>query len=115
MVDRLRVRQLNGSKCWYCGRKTKWIDRSRYSRRTLWNLRYMDGNEFTVDHIIPKSKGGKDTYRNVCTACHTCNTWKGNLDVFEFVTKILKYDTWQEFAHSLNSVSKTIRWNENAH
>jgi 5-methylcytosine-specific restriction endonuclease McrA len=29
-----------------------------------------------VDHIIPKSKGGKDTLENFITACHECNAGK---------------------------------------
>ncbi len=34
--------------------------------------------DLTVDHIIPKSKGGKDTWDNVITACLKCNVSKGN-------------------------------------
>lgn len=32
----------------------------------------------TVDHIIPKSRGGKDTWDNLVTACVSCNNRKGN-------------------------------------
>jgi 5-methylcytosine-specific restriction endonuclease McrA len=32
----------------------------------------------TLDHIIPKSKGGKTTYSNLVVACSSCNTKKGN-------------------------------------
>ena len=30
----------------------------------------------TIDHVIPKSKGGKDTWDNVVAACATCNVKK---------------------------------------
>ena len=32
----------------------------------------------TKDHIIPKSKGGKDILDNFQTMCFECNTKKGN-------------------------------------
>ena len=34
--------------------------------------------ELSVDHIIPKSRGGKDTWENLTTACKTCNCTKGD-------------------------------------
>lgn len=35
-------------------------------------------SKLTRDHIIPTSKGGKDTWMNVVTACSRCNLHKGN-------------------------------------
>ena len=32
----------------------------------------------TRDHVIPMSRGGKDRWSNVVTACRSCNTHKGN-------------------------------------
>ena len=33
--------------------------------------------ELTLDHVVPRSKGGKTTWVNVCTSCKTCNSEKG--------------------------------------
>lgn len=33
---------------------------------------------FTVDHIIPRSRGGENTWSNTVCACHRCNQRKGN-------------------------------------
>jgi 5-methylcytosine-specific restriction endonuclease McrA len=33
--------------------------------------------ELTRDHVIPLSKGGKDTWENVVSACLSCNVGKG--------------------------------------
>ena len=34
--------------------------------------------ELTLDHILPKSFGGKTSWMNVCTSCKDCNSEKGN-------------------------------------
>jgi 5-methylcytosine-specific restriction endonuclease McrA len=33
--------------------------------------------ELTIDHVVPRSKGGKDTWTNLVTACKKCNAKKG--------------------------------------
>jgi 5-methylcytosine-specific restriction endonuclease McrA len=45
--------------CAYCGGRFQYRDLSR-------------------DHIIPASRGGRDTWMNSVTACRSCNTRKGN-------------------------------------
>ena len=34
--------------------------------------------ELTLDHVIPRSHGGKTNWLNVCTSCKTCNSDKGS-------------------------------------
>lgn len=34
--------------------------------------------DLTVDHVLPRSRGGKTTWENVVTACSKCNGRKGN-------------------------------------
>ena len=36
------------------------------------------GHQLTVDHVIPKSRGGKDSWENLVTACAACNNMKGD-------------------------------------
>lgn len=35
-------------------------------------------SDFTVDHVIPKSRGGKDQWGNTACACYSCNHRKGD-------------------------------------
>jgi len=35
-------------------------------------------NEITIDHILPKDKGGTDIWTNLVAACKNCNLIKGN-------------------------------------
>ena len=32
----------------------------------------------SIDHVVPRSRGGTDVWENVTTACLTCNVRKGN-------------------------------------
>ncbi len=43
--------------CQYCGRRN---------------------NQMTIDHVIPKQMGGKDTWENLVIACMPCNNRKAN-------------------------------------
>lgn len=36
-------------------------------------------HELTVDHIVPRSRGGDHSWSNLVTACKVCNHKKGNL------------------------------------
>ena len=36
------------------------------------------GKFMTVDHVLPKDKGGRDLWENLVAACVPCNTKKGN-------------------------------------
>ena len=35
-------------------------------------------SELTLDHVVPRSHGGKTNWKNVCTSCKECNSFKGH-------------------------------------
>ena len=41
-------------------------------------------NDMTIDHIIPRSKGGSNTLVNLTISCTSCNTERGNLHIEEW-------------------------------
>ena len=47
-------------------------------------LRELDVHSRTVDHLYPKSRGGKLSNNNKVVACGECNKLKGNMSVKEF-------------------------------
>lgn len=44
----------------------------------------------TMDHVIPRSRGGKTSWTNIVTACHPCNNKKDNRTPGEADMKLLK-------------------------
>jgi 5-methylcytosine-specific restriction endonuclease McrA len=54
--------------CIYCGVKPGAIVRNKFLSRS----------DFSIDHIVPRSRGGKDTWTNTACSCSHCNHRKGN-------------------------------------
>lgn len=46
--------------------------------RDDWTCQYCDNYGNTVDHIMPKSRGGGNTWGNLCCACKSCNGKKSD-------------------------------------
>lgn len=40
--------------------------------------RVFPASELTLDHVIPRSRGGHSTWDNLVTCCHECNNRKGD-------------------------------------
>ncbi|MEM1127823.1 MAG: HNH endonuclease [Bacteroidota bacterium] len=56
MLTRKNVLRRDRHRCQYCG----------------------SHDELTVDHILPRSRGGRDTWENLVAACTRCNNRKGS-------------------------------------
>lgn len=56
MISRKNILRRDRFRCQYCGRRDK----------------------LTVDHVLPRSRGGRDTWENLATACTPCNNRKGD-------------------------------------
>jgi 5-methylcytosine-specific restriction endonuclease McrA len=56
MLSRANVHRRDGGLCQYCGKRDR----------------------LTIDHIMPKSRGGRDTWDNLASACVLCNNRKGD-------------------------------------
>jgi len=66
--SRKAVLQRDRYTCIYCGIRPG--DRQPGKRLTK--------HHFTIDHIIPVSRGGKNSWVNTACACQLCNQRKGN-------------------------------------
>ena len=68
-LSRRAVFYRDGFKCQYCGKEAK---------------------ELTLDHIIPRSRGGRHVWENVVSACIPCNHGKAGSTPKEASMKLLK-------------------------
>ena len=50
-----------------------------------------DGAKLTLDHLLPHSLGGDNKPTNLITACHKCNSSRGNRDWKQFAAKVADY------------------------
>ena len=55
------------------------LTRRNILHRDHYTCQYCDRrNDLTIDHVIPRSRGGRDTWDNVVVACLRCNVTKGS-------------------------------------
>jgi len=46
--------------------------------------------DLTMDHVVPKSKGGKVCWTNIVLACTTCNNRKSNMTLAEAKMRLIR-------------------------
>jgi CRISPR/Cas system Type II protein with McrA/HNH and RuvC-like nuclease domain len=64
-------------------------NRARIYKRDNYECVYCGSNKsLTLDHVIPKSKGGKNTWENLVTSCFKCNLKKGDKSLEEVKMKM---------------------------
>jgi len=90
--SRAMIYKRDNDTCQYCGATTR----------------------LTIDHVIPRCRGGQDTWENLVVACSSCNTKKGNTlleqtgmkltrvpkaphNKIQFVLKETKIPEWKEY------------------
>jgi 5-methylcytosine-specific restriction endonuclease McrA len=56
------------------------ITRRAVFARDRWTCQYCghERGSLTVDHVVPRSKGGRSTWENIVTCCAPCNRRKGD-------------------------------------
>lgn len=89
VMTRQNIFKRDGGKCQYCG-STK---------------------DLTLDHLIPRSKGGKSTWTNLVTACKKCNSIKGDCSLEKSGMKLLSKPVKPSYVSFLrNSQSQRKEW-----
>jgi len=72
-LSRRNIYLRDGYTCQYCG--------VQFSAKNL-----------TWDHVVPKSKGGRNCWENLVTACQSCNQKKGDRDLSDIKDmKLIRY------------------------
>jgi 5-methylcytosine-specific restriction protein A len=76
--ERVKARELRASQWWRqeIGKGICYHCEQRFSRE-----------ELSMDHLIPLSRGGRSTKKNIVVSCKQCNSHKKNLTVAELRLK----------------------------
>ena len=71
------------------------LSRKNILRRDMYKCQYCHQSDkvLTIDHIIPKSRGGDDSWENLITACVECNNKKGDRTPEELKVQLHKKPT----------------------
>ena len=65
------------------------LTRQNVFRRDNYECQYCGSKkDLTLDHLIPRSKGGKSSWKNLVTACKRCNAKKGDFKPEEVGLKL---------------------------
>jgi 5-methylcytosine-specific restriction endonuclease McrA len=79
--------------------KHRKINSIRFSRKNIWlrdegQCQYCNKNvkvnDFTIDHVFPKTAGGTTNWDNVVVSCYVCNQRKGGQSLKECGYKLKK-------------------------
>lgn len=54
------------------------VSRRGVLRRDEHRCAYCEGHATTIDHVLPRSRGGQDSWENLVACCVRCNNKKGN-------------------------------------
>jgi len=85
----IRLRYFNGRQ----KRKIRFTRRNLFERDTYtcqYCGRKLPSGDLTLDHVVPRCRGGKSTWENLAVACVKCNSRKANRLPHEAGMKLLK-------------------------
>lgn len=81
----IRLKIASGERIW----KVPPVNRREVLRRDHHTCQYCGSvKNLTLDHVIPRSRGGQHTWDNVVTACERCNFRKGDKNPQEIGMKL---------------------------
>jgi hypothetical protein len=72
---------------------------ARDDYRCQYCSRFITFREATIDHVVPRSRGGKNHWTNCVTACKNCNRRKDNKTPEEAGMKLLRKPGLPSVAH----------------
>jgi 5-methylcytosine-specific restriction endonuclease McrA len=69
--------------------------------------------ELNLDHVVPRSQGGKTNWENVVTSCVSCNSRKGGRTPVQAGIRLVRpprKPTWAELVHPPRFRARYREW-----
>jgi 5-methylcytosine-specific restriction endonuclease McrA len=85
MLTRKNILIRDGYTCAYCNKKLSY-------------------DALTLDHIVPKVKGGLSTWENLVACCSSCNHKKGDRELSEISDMTLSHYPKQSTSHTIRHI-----------
>jgi 5-methylcytosine-specific restriction endonuclease McrA len=96
-LSRKNVFIRDGHRCQYCGKR-------------------LPASELTIDHVVPRSKGGSFKWENVVSSCLDCNAQKSDRTPEEARMPLLKrpaqLDQWQYIEKHISNIGQIDEWSD---
>jgi len=87
----------DGHRCQYCGKQ-------------------FPASDLTIDHVLPRSKGGGFKWENVVSSCLKCNTLKSNKTPEQARMPLLRLptqlDQWQYIDKHIKCIGQIEEWSD---
>jgi 5-methylcytosine-specific restriction endonuclease McrA len=64
--------------------------------------------DLTLDHVIPRSRGGASTWENLVACCHSCNRRKGNRMLNELTDMVLLREPRPFSLHTSRQIMRAL-------
>src|SRR5690348_6126669 len=68
----------------------------------------MPPSELTLDHVVPRSRGGNSTWENLVACCHSCNRRKGNRMLHEIDDMTLQREPKPFSLHTSRQIMRML-------
>lgn len=68
----------------------------------------LTASELTLDHVVPRSRGGLSTWENLVACCHECNRKKGNQLLHELADMKLQREPRPFTLHTSRHIMRMI-------
>lgn len=79
VISKRVIRLVNYVKIAFHKTRMKTPTRAFVYKRDDYECQYCGSKKnLTIDHVMPRSRGGEDTWENLVACCTSCNTKKGN-------------------------------------
>lgn len=90
-IQKMKMLRETGNVCIYCG-------------QPVTPIQFIEGHDYEIEHIIPRSKIFNDSFSNKVCACRECNKAKNNRTAYDFMES--RPELFEQYINRINDLYK---------